>query len=141
MASDLYDQHCFATSKNAFDLEDTLIPADDIFSGGPGKDGIPAIDNPVFVAADKVSFLSANLPVIGITYNGISKAYPINILNWHEIVNDQFNGTPVVITFCPLCGSGMTFLSTVNGKVLTFGVSGVLYNSDVLLYDRQTKSL
>ena len=131
----------FAKGKNAFDLEGTLIPVDEIFSGGPGKDGIPAIDNPVFITAEKVDFLSDDSAVIGINYKGLSKAYPINILNWHEVVNDQFNGVAVVITFCPLCGSGMAFFADIESRVHTFGVSGLLYNSDVLLYDRQTKSL
>ncbi|MDF1583797.1 MAG: DUF3179 domain-containing protein [Methyloprofundus sp.] len=132
---------CFAQSNNGFNLEDALIPVDKIFSGGPGKDGIPAIDKPRFIAADKVSFLGDDAGVIGIHYKGISKAYPINVLNWHEIVNDQFNDEPIVITFCPLCGSGMAFSAKINGKAHTFGVSGLLYNSDVLLYDRQTQSL
>jgi len=118
-----------------------LIPVDEIFRGGPGKDSIPAIDDIVFVAAEEIRFLNAKSSIIGISHNELSKAYPINILNGHEIVNDQFNGTPVIIIFCPLCGSGMAFLSTVNSNALTFGVSGILYNSDVLLYDRQTKSL
>lgn len=72
---------------------------------------------------------------------GVVKAYPIAILNWHEVVNDQFGAERVVVTFCPLCGTGMAFLATVDGRALTFGVSGLLYNSDVLLYDRQTGSL
>ncbi|NOQ63398.1 MAG: DUF3179 domain-containing protein [Methyloprofundus sp.] len=132
---------CYAQSKNGFNLEHALIPVDKILSGGPGKDDIPAIDKPEFVPADKAIFIDKDAAVIGIHYKGISKAYSINILNWHEIVNDTFNGEPVVITFCPLCGSGMAFLSAINGKALTFGVSGLLYNSDVLLYDRQTQSL
>lgn len=131
----------FAKGRNAFNLEGSLVPADQIFRGGPGKDGIPAIDTPEFVAADKSDFIDDKSVILGIHYKGVTKAYPINILNWHEIVNDQFNGEPVVITFCPLCGSGMAFLSHTNGKALTFGVSGLLYNSDVLLYDRQTQSL
>ena len=132
---------CFAQSKNGFNLEGALIPAEKVLSGGPGKDGIPAIDKPEFVPADKAGFLDEEARVLGIHYKGMTKAYPINILNWHEIVNDEFNGEPVVITFCPLCGSGMAFSSVINDQVLTFGVSGLLYNSDVLLYDRQTQSL
>jgi hypothetical protein len=132
---------CFAQNKNGFDLEGALIPEDQVLSGGPAKDGIPAIDNPHFVLAEKVDFLRAESSVLGLEYKGIVKAYPINILNWHEIVNDQFNNEPVVITFCPLCGSGMAFLASIENKAHTFGVSGLLYNSDVLLYDRQTQSL
>ena len=136
-----YSTLSVAQSKNGFDLHGSLIPVDQILSGGPAKDGIPSIDKPMFVLADKAGFLQDDSPVLGISYQGITKAYPINILNWHEIVNDQFNKEPIVITFCPLCGSGMAFFSTINGKTHTFGVSGLLYNSDVLLYDRQTQSL
>ena len=132
---------CFAQSKNGFNLEGALIPVEKILSGGPGKEGIPAIDKPEFVSAEHADFIDDQSIVLGIHYKGVTKAYPINILNWHEIVNDQFHGEPVVITFCPLCGSGMAFLSVINGKAHTFGVSGLLYNSDVLLYDRQTQSL
>ena len=131
----------YAQSKNGFNLEGSLIPVNEILSGGPAKDGIPAIDNPRFVVADKANYLNDNSIILGINYKGSRKAYPINILNWHEIVNDTFNETPVVITFCPLCGSGMAFLATIGNKRYTFGVSGLLYNSDVLLYDRQTESL
>jgi len=130
-----------AQSKNGFNLQGSLIPIENILSGGPPKDAIPAIDKPSFVAADRASFLADESAVIGINYQGLSKAYPINILNWHEIVNDTFNHIPVVITFCPLCGSGMAFLASIENKAHTFGVSGLLYNSDVLLYDRQTQSL
>ena len=130
-----------AQSKNGFDLQGSLIPIQQILGGGPAKDGIPSIDNPKFILADKASYLRDHNPVLGMNYKGVTKAYPINILNWHEIVNDLFNEEPVVITFCPLCGSGMAFSALINGKAHTFGVSGLLYNSDVLLFDRQTQSL
>jgi len=78
---------------------------------------------------------------LGITVKGEARAYPIRILNWHEIVNDSIKGEPIVVTFCPLCGSGMVYSAKINGKAHQFGVSGLLYNSDVLLYDRQTNSL
>jgi len=130
-----------AQSKNGFDLQGSLIPIQQILGGGPAKDGIPSIDNPKFVLADKADYLQDHNPVLGMNYKGVTKAYPINILNWHEIVNDRFNEEPVVITFCPLCGSGIAFSALINGKALTFGVSGLLYNSDVLLFDRQTESL
>ena len=130
-----------AQSKNGFDLQGSLIPVQQILGGGPAKDGIPSIDQPKFVLVDEAGYLQDDSPVLGINYQGVTKAYPINILNWHEIVNDQFNQQPVVITFCPLCGSGMAFSAFINGKTHDFGVSGLLYNSDVLLYDRQTQSL
>lgn len=132
---------CSAQSKNGFDLQDALVPVEHVLSGGPSKDGIPAIDSPHFVAADEAGFLNPSSIVLGLIHKGFAKAYPINILNWHEIVNDSFNGDPVAITFCPLCGSGMAFYASIDGKAHTFGVSGLLYNSDVLLYDRQTESL
>ncbi|WP_373523364.1 DUF3179 domain-containing protein, partial [Aquiflexum sp.] len=79
--------------------------------------------------------------ILGVYHNGIAKAYPINILNFHEIVNDFFKDHPVVVTYCPLCGSGIVFDAEINGERKTFGVSGLLYNSDILLYDRETESL
>ncbi|PSW15563.1 hypothetical protein C9J01_00655 [Photobacterium rosenbergii] len=130
-----------AASLNGFNLSNTSIPAAEILSGGPGKDGIPAILHPKFVPAHKASFLSARDPILGIAINGKYRAYPIKILNWHEIVNDQIDGTRFIVSYCPLCGSGMAFSSSVNGRTLTFGVSGLLYNSDVLMYDHQTESL
>jgi hypothetical protein len=127
-------------TKNGFDLNNSSIPVKEIKSGGPPKDGIPAIDNPKFLRAEEAS-IDDEIRIIGVFQNGIAKAYPIPILNYHEIVNDHFNDLPVVITYCPLCGSGITFEARVNNKNKTFGVSGLLYNSDVLLYDRQTESL
>lgn len=118
-----------------------LVPIKEIHSGGPAKDGIPAIDNPKFVSANQVKTLGPDNRVLGISYNGVVKAYPINIMDYHEIVNDHFDHQPVVVTYCPLCGSGVAYHSQVKGMDMTFGVSGLLYNSDVLLYDRQTESL
>lgn len=126
---------------NGFELDDALIPSSQIFSGGPAKDGIPAINNPKFVNASDVKFLQNNDRILGININGESRAYPISILNWHEIVNDVIGDTYFAVTYCPLCGTGVAFNSTVDGRVLHFGASGLLYNSDVLLYDRETESL
>lgn len=131
----------YAQVKNGFDLQQALIPIDQIISGGPAKDGIPAIDRPQFVSAAKAAFLKPEDQVLGVQVQGMSRAYPLRILNWHEVVNDQFGTEPVTITYCPLCGTGVVFSRLVNGKVLSFGVSGLLYNNDVLLYDRQTNSL
>lgn len=127
-------------TKNSFDLSNSSIPVEEIKSGGPPKDGIPAIDNPKFLKASETS-LKKQARILGVYENGIAKAYPIAILNYHEIVNDHFGEQAVVITYCPLCGSGIAFDAQINEEVLTFGVSGLLYNSDVLLYDRQTESL
>lgn len=143
MASILLNMTATAWSaeRNGFDLTESLIPAEEIHGGGPAKDGIPALDQPSFVAADQAGFLSPDDRVLGMTRQGIAKAYPIAILNWHEVVNDRFGADSIVVTFCPLCGTGMAFLGTVGDRALDFGVSGLLYNSDVLLYDRQTESL
>lgn len=130
----------FGQSKKGFDLSNAQIPVAEILDGGPPKDGIPAINRPEFMEA-----AGAKLPdearVLGVYVNGIAKAYPINIMNYHELVNDQFGNRPVVVTYCPLCGSGVAFDALVKGVPLAFGVSGLLYNSDVLLYDRQSESL
>ena len=126
---------------NGFDLTDSLVPVDEIHLGGPPRDGIPALDRPQFVAATEVGFLDPDDRVLGLSWGGQIEAYPVAILDWHEIVNDELGGEQVAITYCPLCGTGMTFASRVGGKKLTFGVSRLLYNSDVLLYDRETESL
>jgi hypothetical protein len=127
----------------AWDFSEHSIPLSEILSGGPGKDGIPAIDRPQFVPAAKAdrTFLEDEDRIIALIVNGKKKAYPIKILNWHEIVNDSIGGSHVVVTFCPLCGTGMVFDANAAGRRLNFGVSGLLYQSDVLLYDSQTESL
>jgi len=129
-----------AQTLNGFDLRGALVEPAGIQRGGPPKDGIPAIDRPKFVAARDAS-MKPGERILGIERNGEAKAYPVRILNWHEVVNDSVGGQPLVITYCPLCGSGMTFSSIVKDKRRSFGVSGLLYNSDVLLYDRETGSL
>ena len=130
-----------AASMNGFVLDGALIPEEEIFSGGPPKDGIPSLDHPEFVNAAQAHFLRDEDRVLALKRNGIAKAYPLRILNWHEIVNDRFGDEGIIITYCPLCGSGTASEATVAGKFLQFGVSGLLYNSDVLMYDRQTQSL
>ncbi|CAN5238852.1 DUF3179 domain-containing protein [soil metagenome] len=123
-----------------FDLSNSSIPTGEIKDGGPPKDGIPSIDKPKFVSSNKATLADGDR-VLGVKENGIAKAYPIKIMNYHEIVNDNFGDQPVVVTYCPLCGSGIAFDATIKGKTKSFGVSGMLYNSDVLLYDRETESL
>jgi hypothetical protein len=125
---------------NGFDLRDALVPTDAIQSGGPPRDGIPAIDRPRYVDA-RSSGLADNDRVLGLALQGIARAYPIRILNWHEIVNDRLGDAAVAVTYCPLCGTGIAFDARVAGQVARFGVSGLLFNSDVLLYDRATESL
>lgn len=129
-----------AQSLNGFDISNASVPVSEILSGGPPRDGIPAIDRPKFVTARKAGFLKDDDRVLGLYHKGIARAYPIRILNWHEIVNDTIAGEPVAVSFCPLCGTGTAF-GAMDGKAKTFGVSGLLYNSDLLLYDRETESL
>ena len=113
----------------------------EIMSGGPPKDGIPAIDDPQFIEVAQEDAIGDREPVITVEIDGERpRAYPIRYLTWHEIVNDQIGDMPVAVTFCPLCNSGITFDRRVAGQVLSFGVSGKLRNSDMVMYDRQTES-
>lgn len=116
------------------------IPLDKIKGGGPPKDGIPSIDNPVFVDVLGSHFMSDSDTVIGLEINGEVKAYPIFILVWHEIVNDKVGETPISVTYCPLCYTNQVFERVINGKEVEFGTSGKLYNSNLLMYDRFTES-
>ncbi|WP_373509099.1 DUF3179 domain-containing (seleno)protein [Thiocapsa sp.] len=126
---------------NAFDLSGGLAPPDEIHVGGPPRDGIPALTDPAFVPAAQADFLAPDDRILGLTPGGEARAYPIAILNRHEIVNDGIGGRAVAVTYCPLCGTGVAFDALHTGRRVEFGVSGLLYNSDVLLYDRQTESL
>ncbi len=128
---------------NGFELHDLAIPADLIYAGGPGKDGIPALQEPRFVPGDRQRFLDDRDLVVGIAHAGEAKAYPAKILNFHEVVNDRFgpDGEPVVVTYSPLCASGRAFNGKVDGKVRDFGVSGLVFNNNLLFYDRATESL
>ncbi len=130
-----------AADLNGFDVSDALIPVSEIFHGGPPRDGIPAIDRPRFITIQHAENLLPDDRVLGLARNGIAKAYPIAIMNWHEIVNDHYGEQAVVVSYCPLCGSGVAFAAQAGAQKHTFGVSGLLYNSDVLLYDRETESL
>ncbi len=124
------------------DLSKALVPLDEIISGGPPPDGIPAIDRPAFVAvAQADAWLRPKEPVIALEVNGDARAYPLQILMWHEIVNDTVGGKPIAVTYCPLCNSGVVFLRMVDGTTYDFGTSGKLYKSDLVMYDRQTHSL
>lgn len=113
----------------------------EVMSGGPPKDGIPALSNPRFSAAAAESRLADREPVMTVALPGqTARAYPIRYLMWHEIVNDSIGGVPVLVTFCPLCNTGMVFDPRLDGVALTFGVSGLLRHSDMIMYDRQTES-
>jgi len=117
-----------------------LIPLDRIKGGGPPMDGIPSIDNPVFADVQESQFMSDSDTVIGLEINGETKAYPLFILVWHEIVNDRVGGIPVSVTYCPLCYTNQVFERIINDQEVEFGTSGKLYNSNLLMYDRLTES-
>lgn len=118
-----------------------LVDLDDIRSGGPPPDGIPSIDAPLFLPVCAVDFLADNEPVVVLTIGDETRAYPIQILTWHEIVNDVVSGTPVSVSFCPLCNSALAFDRRLGDQILDFGTSGSLFRSNLVMYDRQTESL
>ncbi|UCB47153.1 MAG: DUF3179 domain-containing protein [Spirochaetota bacterium] len=116
-----------------------LVHPSKIKSGGPPKDGIPSIDNPKFVSVEEADeWIADNELVLAIKYKGFKRVYPFQILVWHEIVNETIAGDPLLITYCPLCGSGIAFERKINGKEVEFGTSGKLYNSNLVMYDRKT---
>ncbi len=122
--------------------ERRIISTDDLLSGGPPRDGIPSIDDPQFVTpADAEEWLAGNEPVISVAINGDARAYPLQILTWHEIVNDTVGDVPLIVTFCPLCNSAIVFERTLDGEPVEFGTSGLLRNSDLVMYDRKTETL
>ncbi|MGR3493198.1 MAG: DUF3179 domain-containing protein [Shimia sp.] len=123
------------------DFSNRSVEFIDIMSGGPPKDGIPALDDPQFILADEDDAIGDREPVITVEIAGETpRAYPIRYLTWHEIVNDTVGNIPVAVTFCPLCNSGITFDRRTEAGVLSFGVSGKLRNSDMIMYDRETES-
>jgi hypothetical protein len=123
------------------DFSRHAVPLSEFMSGGPPRDGIPPIDQPETVSISQADrFLSAREPVIAVEVNGRPRAYPIQILVWHEIVNDTLGGAPVAVTYCPLCNSALVFDRRVAGRTLTFGTTGNLRRSDLVMWDRQTES-
>ncbi len=122
------------------DFSRSSVDYAEILSGGPPKDGIPPIDNPKFESVSSVANLSDREPVIGLSINGDARAYPLRILTWHEIVNDKVGGTPVTVTYCPLCNAAIVFDARVDGEAMSFGTTGKLRNSDLIMYDRKTES-
>ena len=117
-----------------------IIPLDKIRGGGPPKDGIPSIDDPKFADAKDAEFVSDSDVVIGLEINGDARAYPLFIMVWHEIVNDEVGGIPVSVTYCPLCYTNQVFERVLDGQAVEFGTSGKLYNSNLVMYDRLTDS-
>lgn len=124
------------------DLNVHSVEYTEILAGGPPKDGIRSIDAPTFVSVEEAgAFLGDDEPVIGLTLNGETRAYPLRLLTRSEIANDVIGGVPVAVTYCPLCNTSIVFDRTVNGEVTEFGVSGLLRNSDMIMYDRNTENL
>jgi hypothetical protein len=118
------------------------VDYEEFLSGGPPRDGIRSIDDPAFVGIEDASvWLAGNEPVIALEINGDARAYPLQILIWHEIVNDIVGEVPVIVTFCPLCNSALVFDRRLDGETYEFGTSGLLRNSDLVMYDRTTESL
>ncbi|MEM9465899.1 MAG: DUF3179 domain-containing protein [Actinomycetota bacterium] len=118
-----------------------LIPLDRIVSGGPPPDGIPPIDTPKFQYAASLGWMSAVEPVVVLEINDDVRAYPVQLLAWHEIVNDTVGGVPVTVAYCPLCNSALAYDRRLGDRILDFGTSGELFNSSLVMYDRQTESL
>ncbi len=121
------------------DLSNAIIDINEL-TRGQRKDGIPSIDSPKFIPVSEVDFLGELEPVVAFREGDDARAYPLQILIWHEIVNDVVGGRPVAVTFCPLCNTAITFDRTVDGRVLDFGVSGFLRNSDLVMFDRPTET-
>lgn len=126
---------------NDFRLSGLTVPAFEIVPAGPPRDGIPSIDKPQFVAAAEADFMTGIDQVIGVVVNGEARAYPVRILGYHEVVNDQIGNQSVAVTFNPLCASGLAYKAQINKQAIKFGTSGLVYNSNTLFYDRQTESL
>ncbi|MBI1813176.1 DUF3179 domain-containing protein [Candidatus Peregrinibacteria bacterium] len=124
----------------ALNTTQARINLDDLLPGGPPKDGIPALEHPAFDSVSQTPF-NDDEKTLGVLINGEAKAYPYGILNWHEIVNDTVGGVPVSVTYCPLCETGIAFERRVDGKETTFGVSGKLFQSCLVMYDRLTNTL
>ena len=126
--------------RNGFSLEPSRIPQDQILSGGQSRDGIPTLDHPSVDAASASSWKDEDL-VVGVVHGGEARAYPLAILVWHELVNDKLGGDPILVSYCPLCGTALVFDRRIDGRVHRFGVSGLLYQNGLLMYDRETESL
>jgi hypothetical protein len=122
------------------DFEQHSIDYGEVLSGGPPKDGIPSIDDPGFSPIADINDIPDTEPVVIFSHGGETKVYPLRILTWHEIVNDHIGGLPVAVTYCPLCNAAIVFDARIAGRALTFGTTGKLRKSDLIMYDRQTES-
>lgn len=122
------------------DFSRLTVPSSEIVAGGPLRDGIPPIDAPHFEIAARTTRYADREPVIVLSIGSETRAYPLSVLTWHEIVNDDVGGRPVAVTYCPLCNASIVFDRIHEGQILSFGTTGLLRNSDLIMYDRQTES-
>jgi len=129
------------SSLNGFDLDGSLLPRQEIRAGGPPRDGIESVDEPEFVPVEEARWVVERNPVLGVAVGEEAHVYPVHLIEPHQIVNDVIGGVPVVVTFDPLVAVPRAYRREIEGKTLSFGVSGLLYNSNFLLYDRETESL
>jgi hypothetical protein len=123
-----------------FDLN-CSIPEDRLSSGGVQRDGIPALNRPEVVGANEAGFMFETDRILAVEINGEARAYPLFVMWWHEVVNDTLGGEAVAVTYCPLTGSGLAFDPTVRGRERRFGVSGLLFENNLVMFDRETESL
>ena len=140
LAAAAFAPQAVARELNGFAIDDASIPLREIRKGGPPRDGIPALFSPS-TEAPELSPLADDDMVIGVELGNETRAYPVPILMWHELVNDVLGGTPILVSFCPLCGTGIVFDRRIAGTTHRFGVSGLLYQSDMLMYDVESESL
>jgi hypothetical protein len=131
----------FSTADWDTDFSEHSVPLEEFVGGGPPKDGIPSIDEPKFVSVREADeFVERREPVAVLEIADGARAYPLQILTWHEIVNDTIGGEPVAVTYCPLCNSTVAFRREIDGRPVEFGTTGMLRNSDLVMYDRETES-
>ena len=141
VATNVFADSRYAAAWPDTDFDNSIIDIGDVMSGGPPKDGIPAIDAPKFDDVKQAAkWLDPREPVIRVTHAGEARAYPLQLLIYHEIVNDQIGDLPISVTFCPLCNSSVVFDRRLEGRLLDFGTTGMLRMSDMVMYDRQTES-
>ena len=137
---EVFDNDGNSASANQNGQNGWAIPRDQVFNGGPGKDGIPALTEPVFISARSADYLDEDDLVMGFVHGDDARAYPHSILDWHEIINDRIGEADIAVTYCPLTGTGIGWNREIGGQVTTFGVSGLLFNSNLIPYDRETDS-
>jgi len=130
-----------AEVRGGFSLTPTAVSKGSIITGGPGRDAIPAVDDPKFVPVAEARHVRGDTPVIGVVIGGEAKAYPVHVMEYHQLVNDVIGGVPIVVTYDPLIDSAIAYRATLEGKPQQFGVSGLIYSSNFLLYDRASESL